>query len=232
MHLRKGFASLVVGLVVFAGSASADVITYIIGYDQFSADGTPGSFSVWAAVDDDSTGLAQYAVEIIGAESFQNVAPVVGFDPDFGGGFGFDFTRTGNNVSPLSGAQNTTDPAKRLITGIGKDPGNLDPNGNGFNAVRPEYGAVSVSDTQGITYDAPVLLAVGTYTQEAQPTIGLTSGLTFQVTDPVGGTPGIALPPTGGINTATAGVVIPEPAALTLFTLALVGWVGFCRRRG
>ncbi|MGI9429424.1 MAG: alpha/beta hydrolase-fold protein [Bythopirellula sp.] len=113
------------------------------------------SFRVWADVgDSDTVGLHSYSIDLDGADTVQNLAPKSDFSPIAGTSLGFTVGRSGENVFPVAGQQSTTIGSDQIVEGFGITSGILPGAGTGTGEVQANY-------------NAPLLLAAGTYTDLA-----------------------------------------------------------------
>ena len=109
------------------------------------------TFQVLVSVDPtQSRGLHRYSVKLVGADTIRNVAPKSDSSPVTGGPVGFTRGRTGNDENPLIGFQSTDFTDGSLVEGFGQFAGEIPGAGNGDGEVQPQY-------------DAPLLIAEGTY---------------------------------------------------------------------
>jgi len=212
--LFAGLAALVVAV-----SANASTITYTMN---------PTSATTWSLIAQasagDNFGIDYYAVELLGATTIAhvNVSPKIS-DVDAGMNYGFSFARSADNAPVVSAAQDSTGGGV-AVYGLGQNAGTLKswvPAANATAAGRP--------DAVG-TYGVPLVLATGTNPANVYPVIGQTSTGFIFTQQGTGGAFGTFGAPTS-VNIVQAGPIIPEPATISLIGLALVGGLGFRRRR-
>jgi predicted esterase len=112
-------------------------------------------FRVWADVDDShAVGLYSYSIDLDGADTVQNLGPKSDFSPVAGTSLGFIAGRSGENVFPVTGQQAAVIGSDLTVEGFGITSGTLPGAGTGTGEVQASY-------------DAPLLLAAGTYTDLA-----------------------------------------------------------------
>lgn len=161
MVFRHKFLAALAVLVVGASSASASSIT-------FTLEAAGGNYSLFAGVSEDTFGLAQYAVSLIGADTVDHMSPRAAFSQTAGGPVGFTFARSADGNSVVGAAQDVTSASTVLVYNVGKSPGSL-----------PGHPGMLFGEFEQPEYGAPVLLARGTYTQEVLPMFGPGEGLVF-----------------------------------------------------
>lgn len=117
---------------------------------RLDVDTSDQTFAVSVEVDlDQNRGLELYYFDLNGADTIENVAPQADFSPATGTPVGFVVRRSGDNQLPATAQQ--PDPGDGGIAGLGQTPGSLPGAGSGDGEVQPNY-------------DAPLLIARGTYT--------------------------------------------------------------------
>jgi hypothetical protein len=154
--------------------------------------------------------------------TINHVAPRTGNASDTGGQegpAGFTLFRspttvqnTPTNPITVTGSQDTATPTPFLVRGFGLE-----------NSSFQEKGIIAGAPLTQVDWDARLLLATGTWVASAEPTL-------------LGGSVNVFSGPTGGSTAAaTTNLVvipaIPEPSTFALAGLALLGLIGYARRK-
>jgi hypothetical protein len=219
MMLRKVFAAVTAVLILAAG-ASAATITYTLDKS------VPGTFTLKAATSaGDNGGLVFYSVPLIGnVLTVDNRGPNVINSANFApAGFGAfrsaDITSASANPI-ISGSQDVVSgPPANRIYGFGQEISSY-----ALKGIVPAFQPDATSD---LVWNAPMLLATGTYTGSLAFAPLTNAEMTGNVWDAPQGSGA----PQGTIQLVTITTTVPEPATLSLLGLAMVGGFGMIRRR-
>jgi len=153
----RGLFSLTTGAMLLTSTAaSAQTVDFIL---EKSSETGPGTFELFADVSQDGNfGLAGFAVELFGAETNEVVAPK-GFSGFLQAMIGFADNESLPDATVIFSTQSLLE-ADNLVTGFGQFPGTL----------------LEVADVPGLArqveYDAPLLLATGTYADASALSLG------------------------------------------------------------
>ncbi len=204
--------SAALALLVLVGTAQASIVTYTLAVDE---DG-PGTFNLYAATELTNGGISGYGVDLVGVTSLVHESPLGSFSAISGGPIGFDLGRSVDNVPFVLGSQNIVHSSwpAGAIYGLGQTASDFASEGLG-----PVFGTIV-----GDNWDAPLLLASGTYA----------GSISFNETGPnVGANVFANAGDLGVVGADVAFVVIPaipEPGTLMLAGLGLIGVVVMRRR--
>lgn len=179
---------------------------------------TPGDFAIYAAdsTEANNDGLAYFYVSVIGYAAVANVAPQTTYE-DGGDSSPAGFTLGGSTGgSPITAEEDTIHNGVTLIYGYGQSAGN-------FNSFDPYGSDGSLGATTGNPWGAHVLLATGDYTGTV-PTFGAPNTANYFTTNTTSATASANI----GLTTVT---LTPEPGALGLLGIAVVGLIGRRRSR-
>ncbi|MEX2172349.1 MAG: PEP-CTERM sorting domain-containing protein [Pirellulales bacterium] len=212
--LRKFFALLVVAGLATSASAATVTLTLQNFADQtytVTAESSAG----------DNGGIRSYVFGLDGYATLIHQAPRVGFALDSGsneGPAGFTSLRSANNPvdKTIRAGQDLLTP--HLITGFGQTD-------SSFAQQDLQPGSFGNPQTQ-LDWGVPLLLASGTWVANAEPSFLSTVVAGVNVIDPSS--------PSGSSPAEVRFVtipVIPEPSTFALAGLALVGFIGYARRR-
>ncbi len=216
--MKKAILLTVLGVLFIAGAAvvaQANTVTLDI-----EAGG--GAWQVYADVSGDNNGLSSFIIDVVGSGGASVTGSTMeapfGFDTVQFGLFGFENRNDGSLGIGIYAGQPT------MYGGL-PDPEGLD------TLVLKDVG-ISAGSHYGTTWDAPVLLASGTYecAGPGELTVDVGDGQ-FNVLDSDWTGPGNVHkdPEVVPDSVDVCGVVIPEPAALSLLVL---GGIGAMLRRG
>jgi len=206
-------AVVALSVAVSAQAVPIDPLTveYILAVD---ANG-PGTFTITADVSLDNGGLATYGIELSGFDTLDNLGPMVnGMDITWASWvMGFTMFRSAANDVQLAAAQDTVTVGAVMVYGFGQSAGTLIPPAGWAVGPTP----IMVQED----YDAPLLLAEGTYTGS----FGLDNVVSYTavVFEADSGTDAIGIPQ--GLNV----IFTPEPATMSLLLIGAVG--ALVRRR-
>ena len=119
---------------------------------RLDANTTDKTFRLTASVPQlNQFGLSEFEVDLLGVESIRNLAPKSDFTTSEGTSLAFTDDRSEDNQLPISAKQkNPVRELESVVLGFGQTAGSLPGAGTGEGEVQPSY-------------DAPLLLAEGTY---------------------------------------------------------------------
>lgn len=216
--MKRTFGPLLLALIAWtagATTASAASVTYNLLIDPV------GTFQVFADVSQgDNAGLVTYGVPLLGGiTGVDHLSPLAQFGSGTAGSgpVGFSEFRSPDNATTLSGGQKVTPPASAtplILYQMGQLSGN-------FNTVA-NFGVFGTVEQP--VYNAPLLLATGTYSG-TQPSFDLNSNdLVANVFVNNSGLATMAATVSTNVN------VVPEPSSIVMAGLGGVGLL-FANRR-
>jgi hypothetical protein len=205
------------------GSASASTILFTLTV-------TPGPNTWTLAATDvdppaDNGGIASYGVVLSNVDllSIDHKSPRDGFaqGPGGVGSAGFTTLRSADALPVILASQDTTTPTPNLIYGFGQAASSF--------ALKGMVDFTAGTQLEAPTWGVPLLIASGTYTgsgAQSIPKIDSSSADTFS---------NVFIQPSGSATRAATitsqTVIIPEPASAIIGGLAMLGVLGYRRRR-
>jgi hypothetical protein len=163
----------------------------------------------------DNGGIASYGIVLKNVLTVDHNSPRDGFGqgPGGSGAAGFTTLRSADDVTTLLASQDTTTPTPNLIYNFGREASSF--------AAKGIADFTGGSQLESPTWAAKLQVATGTFTPGTTPSVDLAAADTFS---------NVFTGATGATTKAATVVGVPEPAALAMAGMSLIGLLSYRRR--